>query len=127
MNELIIPQAKLTPSVNFNFQSGIFEMKGNSIPENAPAFYDPLCEAVNQYGTNAQANTVLNIRLNYFNTSSSKCLLKLFSAFSSLHNKVTQVEVNWYHDPDDEDLLETANDLEFSCQLEFNYIAVETE
>jgi hypothetical protein len=127
MAELNIPSAKLTPSVMFDFSKGFFEIKGSSIPENAVEFYDPIIAAVLKYGENALPVTTVNFHFTFFNTSSSKCLLKLLSAFSSLNKRATKVKINWSYDPDDEDLLETANDLESSCGLEFNYLAVEDE
>lgn len=125
MPDLIIPEDKKTPAVTFYFNQGVFHLKGKSIPENAVDFYNPIIEALVAYGNHAQPVTTVNFALEFFNTSSSKCLLKLLSALANINRRLTKVVINWHYDPDDEDLLETANDLETSCGLEFNYIAVE--
>lgn len=123
MEALNIAEAKNTPSIVFDLKNGNLEIKGKSIPENAPDFYQPLMEAIQVYSEALQAITTLNFSLLFFNTSSSKYLLKILTAFATLNKRGTKVVINWYHDPDDEDMLETANDIENSCGLEFKYHA----
>jgi hypothetical protein len=125
MELLTIEEGKHTPSINFDLTKGILNIKGKSIPENSTEFYQPLIEAITEYGLALQPTTTLTISLIFFNTSSSKYLLKILTSFASLNTKGTTVLVNWHHDPDDEDMLETANDLENSCGLDFKYIVDE--
>ena len=42
------------------------------------------------------AETTVDIKLEYFNTSSSKCILDLFKKLESLNGSGTSVKVNWY-------------------------------
>lgn len=119
--------SKSTPAITLNFLNGTFELKGISIPENAIGFYEPVLEAIREYENKAQANTTVTFALTYFNTSSSKCILRILSAFADMHKRVTKVKVEWYYDISDDDQLETANDLEDSCNLEFKYIGVDPD
>ena len=78
METIIIEGTPKTPSVNFDSTSGILHLKGRSIPENSIEFYKPLVEWLDAYSGKPQPKTAVNIQLEYFNTSSSKCLLDLF-------------------------------------------------
>ena len=122
-----IEATKSTPSVFIDFSRGLFEFKGRSIPEDPREFYDPILKTIEVYGEQAQEVTLVNIALNYFNTSSSKYILRLLASFSNLNKRVSKVKVNWYYDTSDEDLLETANDIESSCGLKFSYIGIDPQ
>lgn len=122
MENIVLQPTGKTPSVNFSFESGIIELKGRSIPENSLEFYKPLIEWVEKYSSQSKAETNVNIQLEYFNTSSSKCLLDLFKKLEGIGNKVT---INWYYEQDDEDMLEAGEDYEAIINVPFKMIEVE--
>jgi hypothetical protein len=68
---------------------------------------------------------VVEIKLEYFNTSSSKCILDLFKKLESINNIANQVKVNWYFEEDDEDMAEAGEDYQAIIGLPFNMIEVE--
>lgn len=114
-----------TPSVSFDHLNGRIELKGRSIPENSVEFYKPLNDWIEEYGNSPQPKTVFEVRLEYFNTSSSKCLLDLFKALESIHNKGTEVSVKWYFEKDDGDIEEAGEDYQAIIPLLFTMIEVE--
>lgn len=114
-----------TPSVSFNFENGIIELKGRSIPENSVEFYSPLNDWIAQYGNTPQTITVFDVKLEYFNTSSSKCILDIFKILESINGKGTEVKVNWYFEKDDEDMEEAGEDYQAIIPLPFKMIEVE--
>ena len=63
--------------------------------------------------------------MEYFNTSSSKCILDLFKQLESLNNGETEVNVNWYYEEDDEDMAEAGEDYDAIISLPFKMIEVE--
>ena len=65
-----------TPRVAFHDSPLSMEISGRSIPENSIAFYTPLLEWVDEH-LKAGGTVDVSIRLEYFNTSSSKCLMDL--------------------------------------------------
>ena len=67
--------------------------------------------------------TVLNVQLEYFNTSSSKCILDVFKKLESVSG--SEVSVKWYYEEDDEDMLEAGEDYEAIIDLPFEMIEVE--
>jgi hypothetical protein len=113
-----------TPGVIFDSAIGKLELRGRSIPENSIEFYRPLNEWIDQYAEYPKEKTVIDIKLEYFNTSSSKCILDLFKKLERL-NGSSEVQVNWYFEEDDEDMEEAGEDYQAIIKLPFNMIEVE--
>ena len=124
MDPIKIEGTPKTPTVNFNAETGVLEIKGRSIPENAVEFYKPLVDWIGLYGDNAQASTVVNIQLEYFNTSSSKCILDVFKKLESVNGK-TNITINWHYEEDDEDMLEAGEDYQAIINIPFKMIEME--
>jgi SiaC family regulatory phosphoprotein len=122
MENIILQPTPKTPSVKMDAATGAVEIKGRSIPENSLEFYKPLIDWVEKYAVAPQAETEIHIQLEYFNTSSSKCLLDLFKRLETINNKVT---INWYYEQDDEDMLEAGEDYEAIINVPFKMIEVE--
>jgi len=106
-----------TPTVSMNPSSGVVEIKGRSIPENSIEFYKPIVDWLEEYYQAPAAKTVVNVQLEYFNTSSSKCILDVFK-------KQKDVIINWYYEEDDEDMLEAGEDYESIIKVPFKMIQI---
>ena len=119
----IEPTAK-TPAINFDFEKGFLEIKGRSIPENSIEFYKPIVESLEEYGTTPSSITTVNIQLEYFNTSSSKCILDVFKKLESIQKNGNQLIVNWYYELDDEDMLEAGEDYQAIINVPFKMIQI---
>ena len=105
MNILIDGSAK-TPTVHFDGETGQLELRGRSIPENSIEFYKPLIDWVDAYARAPKPSTRLRVQLEYFNTSSSKCILDLFKKLEAVRSSGNEVTVFWHYEADDEDMLE---------------------
>lgn len=114
-----------TPSISFDGDKGVLELRGRSIPENSIEFYKPLNDWIDAYGKSPQAETIVDVRLEYFNTSSSKCILDLFKQLENLNGSGTNIKVNWYFEEDDEDMEEAGEDYQAIINLPFNMVEVE--
>ena len=107
------------PEVSFDPETAIFEIKGSSIPENSGAVYEPIIEFLKEYKEQAKDTTTLNIALSYFNTSSSKWILNILRLIKEIIvKKNKEVVINWYYEPEDEEMLEAANDYQSILNLE---------
>jgi len=124
MLDLRIEATKTTPFVMIDSDAGEIEIKGKSTPESAINFYFPLIEKVKKLFDDKTSVTV-NIALEYFNTSSSKCVFDLFRTLKKMEAEGKEVLINWHYEEDDEDMLETGEDYEDILQLKFNYIVME--
>lgn len=116
-----------TPIVSFNGTTGHLELKGRSIPENSIEFYKPLIEWVDKYARDPRTTTVLHVQLEYFNTSSSKCILDLFKKLELVRNSGNEVTVLWHYEADDEDMLEAGEDYQAIINIPFKMIQVAEE
>ncbi len=115
-----------TPIVSLNHETGVLELKGRSIPENSIEFYKPIFDWIDSYHANPKTETKVNIVLEYFNTSSSKCILDLFKKLESLNNGgKTKVVINWHYEEDDEDMLEAGEDYQAIISVPFTMVVVE--
>ena len=111
-----------TPVVEFS-SNGKLLLKGRSIPENSIEFYKPLIEWLESYSQSPNSTTVLSVQLEYFNTSSSKCILDVFKKLESVSG--SEITVKWHYEEDDEDMLEAGEDYEAIIDLPFEMIEVE--
>ncbi|HAP01859.1 MAG TPA: nuclear pore complex subunit [Bacteroidetes bacterium] len=124
MDNLIIESTVKTPEVKLN-SNGFLEISGKSIPENSIAFYQPLYAWLDNYATNPAAKTELKISLEYFNTSSSKCLLDVLRKLDVLNKSgKSSVSVTWYYEDGDDDMLEAGDDYKSLVPLPFSFMKV---
>ena len=124
MDTLSIEGTPKTPTVRFDASKGTIEVKGRSIPENSIEFYRVLIDWLDAYSKEAQPQTHVNIQLEYFNTSSSKCILDVFKKLEAIHKINQGVTINWFYDEDDEDMLEAGQDYESIIRIPFKMIEV---
>lgn len=119
MIKLIIDNSIKTPSIVFE-SDGILEIKGKSIPENSIEFYRPVFEWLENYSISPAPKTELKVNLEYFNTSSSKCLLDIFRRLESINvSGKSEVKVKWFYDADDEDMMEAGEDYQALVKIPF--------
>ena len=108
-----------TPQVAFHDAPLSMEITGRSIPENSIAFYTPLLEWVNEH-LKGGGTLDVSIRLEYFNTSSSKCLMDLLKR---VEQSPAEATVLWYYEEEDEDMLEACEDYDAIIDMPFRLIA----
>src|ERR1700735_5672650 len=105
-----IAATNTTPSVILDTARKILEFSGESYPENAVQFYQAVQQKLEVYlGENSEPLTV-NFKLDYFNTSSSKCLLDLLECLERSHQRGKSITVNWYYSEEDEDMHDSGTD-----------------
>ncbi|MCF6242251.1 MAG: DUF1987 domain-containing protein [Bacteroidales bacterium] len=127
METLSLQGSPKTPTVEMNAETGVIEIKGRSIPENSIDFYRPVVDWLDKYSENPANETIVNIQLEYFNTSSSKCILDVFKKLETVYKKNGEkgVVINWYYEEDDEDMLEAGEDYQSILKIPFKMIELE--
>ena len=126
MENISIKGTAKTPTVEFS-ADGKVEIKGRSIPENSIEFYKPLVDWLDTYASDPKSQTEVNIQLEYFNTSSSKCILDIFKKLEVIHKDGHDVKINWYFEEDDEDMLEAGEDYQSIIKIPFKMIETDEE
>ena len=124
MNPLTIDGTPKTPTILSDEGQGLIEIKGRSNPEHAAEFYRPLIDWVEEYAKKPMNQTTVNIALEHFNTTSSKCILGVLRRLEASMDSSRNVVVNWYYEKDDEDERETGEYYEKMTELQFNFVGV---
>ncbi len=122
MEKYFVQGSSKMPTVTVDPEKGLFEITGNSIPEDAGGFYKPIVDALNEYFKNPQHKTMVNINLVYFNSASQKWLLNILKLFKFLPSDGHEVVVNWYYDANDEEMFDTIDDFKSLLGIPINVI-----
>ena len=115
---------KTTPGIDVNMDIGSVKLYGRSSPENSTSFYSPLLDALRVDNVSTPKLNV-EIKLEYFNTSSSKCIYDVFKQLKTIAITGTDLTIHWYYEPMDEDMLEAGEDYSDLLDLKINFIEEE--
>lgn len=117
MQRLKIQPTESSFSIDLNIEKGEFIFLGESRPENAPRFFDPVLDWLNDFETlmiNSKRNYDLKVifKLDYFNSTSTKYLVdisKVLKRIGDIDNVNQTVE--WHYKEIDEDIEESGREL----------------
>ena len=110
------------PTVFFNAETGVCELKGESYLEKTAEFYDGLLNWLDEYITVANKPITFNFKLTYFNTSSSKRILYILLKLKEYQDNGGTITINWYYHEDDTDMEEDVEDFRIITNLDINSI-----
>ncbi len=127
MKNIEISGTSKTPDVSFDPESGLLEISGRSIPENSYQFYEPLLSWLDKYASEPKEFTLLSFKLDYFNTSSSMYILGILKKMEKIFLAGHKSEVKWYYDIDDEDMLQTGEDLKQIVKIPIEMVEIDQE
>lgn len=122
MQKLFIEQTKGSPRIDFDPESNTLVMQGQSYPENAFKFYEPVFKWVDDYLAGCKAATLIEVNLSYVNTSSSKCIMMLLEKFEEAYQNGMPLTLNWHYDVENESELECAEEFKEDVTFPFNII-----
>jgi hypothetical protein len=122
METINIEGTNKTPTIKSDSNLGVVEIKGRSHPEDTVIFYRPLLNWADEYSKNPVQKTTVNINLEHFNTSSSKCILDFLNILEPIQHKNKDVIVNWYYEEDDDEMLEAGETYQSITGLPFKMI-----
>ena len=120
MKDILLEGTAKTPEVKFSIDPISMSLSGRSIPENSIEFYKPLLDWVDQNIRSHDQPICISVKLEYFNTSSSKCLMDLFKR---IEKAAPSASVDWYYEEEDEDMLEAGEDYDAIIDIPFRLIA----
>ncbi|MCQ2606956.1 MAG: DUF1987 domain-containing protein [Bacteroidales bacterium] len=122
MENYFIEETEDTPKISFSADSHIFTISGRSLPENAIDFYAPVLEWVDKtLNENDRESFTFEIKIEYFNTSSSKQLAKLFLTIEKYYEK-HDILIKWFYEKEDLDMLMSGNQYSKFLKLNFKFI-----
>lgn len=125
MENLIIEATRGTPQINFDAQKKLLKLEGQSYPENAFKFYEPVFNWIDEYIEKFNSETLkVEISLRYANTSSSKCILMILDKFEEAFVQGLILSLDWYCNLENESELETAEEFKEDISFPFNIISI---
>jgi hypothetical protein len=124
MDKINIKKTKVSPEVNLNPENGVAEIVGESYPENSVSFYKPVMDWLDQ-AIEGKMPLEMVFKLDYFNTSSSKCIIDILNKLEKYYSAGGKVEVKWHYAKDDDDMLEAGEDFSIDLTLPFQMIRSE--
>ncbi|MBF0368643.1 MAG: DUF1987 domain-containing protein [Magnetococcales bacterium] len=117
MEPLVIEGTKSTPDIHFDAANNLLQLKGQSYPENAAQFYQPIFAWIESFLEKSAGDEVkVVLEIVYFNSSSSKVLLDLMDTLEEAADDGKKVIVEWRYDQEN-DLAEEYGE-EFKEDLE---------
>lgn len=111
------------PTVDFNAETGVCTISGKSYLEDTNQFYLVLLEWLDEY-FKLEKPIKFNVKLNYYNTSSSRSVLDIFDLLKIYEDNGGTVEVNWFcREIDLEVVQEEVEDYMEESDLQINVIS----
>lgn len=126
MESLVIAGTKSTPEIDFDLEANVLQIIGASYPESAVRFYEPVIRWIESFlETIDQEHVRMNIRIHYFNSSTSKIFMDLFDMLDEAVQKGRRIEVNWYYHVENDLARDYGEDFRIDLNaLPFNLVEV---
>lgn len=99
-----------TPTVILDSAEKIYEISGRSLPEDVVAFYQPVLHWLSELEKNPINDFELSIKLEYFNTASSKLILDILLKLEEIYLNGTPLKVKWFYLSSDTDMKEAGEE-----------------
>ena len=125
MDDFKIEAGKYVPGICFDSKNNIFDIKGDSYPENTTELYTPVFVWLEAYLGSLEKNMeiMFNMELRYFNSSSSQVLTNFFGIMEEYACNGMKVIINWIYDKENEIALEHGEDFQEDAEaLVFNLV-----
>lgn len=109
-----------TPLIDFNVETGVFQVTGRALPEDAHEFFKPIEEWVQEYAESPKDKTIVEMRIDYFNSAATRYIFNLLMCFEDIVDEEKgEVTVLWYYKEGD-DMIESKGE-EMSSILELPF------
>lgn len=126
MNRFVIENTKSTPYIEICYEEQKLSMKGESYPDNAYSFYEPIYKLLESYLLEAN-KLMVDIQLSYINTSSIKCLIRFFDILNTNYENGKDITIHWYYDEDNGFDYEMGQDFQMDIDIPFEFVSMSSE
>jgi hypothetical protein len=130
MEQLLREASSNTPKVLLDPENRVFEIIGESRPEDVKAFYEPIFSWFDSYLSDLKTKGlkdefILKMFLEYFNSSSAKYILNLAKKMFEFKSSGIPVTIEWCYLEDDEDMKQTGEEMERMSKVPFKYTVMQ--
>ncbi|MEO8590538.1 MAG: DUF1987 domain-containing protein [Flavobacteriales bacterium] len=119
-----IDRTETSPQIDMDLDQGVLDFIGRSLPHNSEQFYSRVYRWIEEYLQEPKVETVVNMKLDYLDTSSSKHLYNIFQKLDAVSERGQHVQVNWHFETGDDEMAETGKDYQSLFKLDFAFIEV---
>lgn len=119
MESLRLQASEDTPLIDFNIETGVFMVSGRALPEDAHEFFTPIEKWVQNYLETPLDSTTLEMRIDYFNSASTRYIFNILMSFEDLVDAGKDVRIIWYYKADDEMIEAKGEELESILEVPF--------
>ncbi len=123
MEKIVIEKTAKSPTIVL--EEGLIQFSGRSIPEDATKIFRPAMEWIKKYSQNAAQKTTIVFNFDYLDTASSKCVFDILKIVDDIYTSGNDVDVNWYYEEGDDDILDLGMHLKSFIKAPFNFIETE--
>lgn len=121
------PATISTPEVKFDVTHGKLKIGGRSNAENPLIFFQSLYNHIDKMLNRLVNKFYVEIALDYFNTSSAKCIYELLKKLNKVNQINSAVTIIWCHEEEDIDMLESGKDYEYMLGLDFVFKSLSSQ
>ncbi|MGC9344087.1 MAG: DUF1987 domain-containing protein [Bacteroidales bacterium] len=122
MKDLKIKPTKKSPGIEL--KPGELSFSGCSIINDPREFFQPVMDWVKEYTKNPSEKTVVNIKFEYIDSASVKSFFDILKEMEKISKK-NSLELNWYYDINDPEILELGEIINSKMRLEFRFVEEE--
>lgn len=122
MDTIRIAATEDTPNVVLDRDNKVFEISGRSLPEDVVLFYKPIIEWFDGLNDNPIDNMELSVKLEYFNTASSKLLLDIFLKLEEIKDSGSEIKIVWNYPESDTDMREAGEEYSEIVEIPFDLV-----
>jgi hypothetical protein len=123
VDKLKIVSTKCTPEISFS-PDGMIIIRGRSMVENMAGFFKQINEWIDKYICNPAEVTCVDLYLDYLPTPTLKFYISLLNKIASILLQNKKLNVNWFYDEGDEDILEKGKKISTILNIPFNFIEI---
>ena len=122
MEPLIIEATDETPQINLNPNTNQFYFGGKSLPEDVRNFYTPVLNWIDEFTTTCRNNTIVEFKMDYFNTASSKIILDILLKLETIHLDGKGLTIKWLYKNKDIDMKDAGDEYAEIVEVPFEHI-----
>ena len=129
MKSLRVKKGDTTPELDFDVDKMEFLLEGESRSEDVLIFYEPIINWLTNFKewflkNGSSKKLDFHFKLEYYNSLSAKFIFSIFKILKEMQVKDLDINVFWFYDVLDEDLLECGEEYEKILGFKFEYIAL---
>lgn len=106
MEKWTIDATDRSPKVILDRQESVLMIEGRSYPEEGMDFFDPIVMRFRSIQESENPIRTIHIRLEYYNSSTTKALAELFTALERSAKNGNETKVIWEFEQDDDGIQE---------------------